>query len=81
MADSTETVRRELVAEINSAPGSREALEKTWGNVWDTQELSRDFEVQGFAAPFCIVRRKVDGTKGCLAFQHYPRYYFDFMPV
>lgn len=31
MSDPTETVRRELVAEINLVPGSREALEAQHG--------------------------------------------------
>ena len=50
MSDPTETVRRELVAEINAEPGSREALEALHGQVWNTEELSRDFEVLGFMA-------------------------------
>lgn len=81
MADPTEAIRREMVAEINSTPGSREALEKEYGkgNVWDSDELRLAFEVQGFAAPFCFVRRKVDGKKGNLTFQHDPRFYFDFL--
>ena len=48
------------------------------GRVWDTQELGKDFEVTGFMAPFVVVRRKSDGVKGSLMFQHSPRFYFDF---
>jgi hypothetical protein len=78
MADETESIRRELVAEINADPGSRAALESEHGQVWDTQQLGEDFEVLGFSAPFVVVKRKADGIKGSLTFQHYPRFYFDF---
>ena len=61
-------------------PGSREALEATFGkdNVWDTKELTAAFEVKGFMAPFCVVKRKADGVVGSVTFQHDPRFYFDF---
>jgi hypothetical protein len=80
MNDETENIRREMVAEINSQPGSREALEAAHGQVWDTQQLAADFEVLGFMAPFVIVRRRSDGKKGSLEFQHSPRFYFAFQP-
>ena len=76
--DPTENIRRAMVEEINAAPGSREALEAQHGQVWDTTELGRDFEVRGFSAPFVVVRRKADGVLGSLMFQHGPRFYFDF---
>jgi hypothetical protein len=41
-------------------------------------ELQQDFEVLGFMAPFVVVRRKSDGVRGSLTFQHTPRLYFDF---
>lgn len=78
MSDSTETIRREEVVEINSNPGSREALETKHGKVWDTQELREDFDVLGFLAPYVVVRRKVDGVVGSLQFQHSPRLYYGF---
>lgn len=80
MSDPTETIRRQEAAKINADPGSREALEAQYGQVWDTEELTRDFEVIGFMAPFVAVRRKSDGRKGSLAFQHRPRFYFQFQP-
>jgi hypothetical protein len=80
MSDPTETIRREMLAEINAAPGSREALEAEHGKVWDTQQLGEDFEVLGFAAPLVVVKRKKDGVKGSLFFQHNPRFYFGFQP-
>ena len=51
-ADPTEDIRRNLPAEINAQPGSREYLEAKHGQVWDTAELDRDFIVIGFAAPW-----------------------------
>ena len=78
MPDATETVRREMQAEINAQPGSREALEAEHGQVWNTQELGEDFEILGFAAPLVVVHRRADGVRGSLFFQHTPRFYFDF---
>jgi hypothetical protein len=80
MPDETEPYRRQRLAEINSEPGSREALEAQHGQVWSTEELSRDFDPIGFMAPFIVVRRKKDGKKGSLEFQHQPRLYFGFSP-
>ena len=80
MSDETEAIRRARLVEINAQPGSRQALEAEHGQVWDTQQLAADFEVVGFLAPFVVVRRKSDGVKGSLEFQHNPRYYFSFAP-
>jgi hypothetical protein len=79
MSDPTEPIRRQRLVEINSEPGSREALEAKYGQVWDTNQLAEDFEVIGFSA-LVVVRRKGDGVKGSLEFQHNPRYYFAFHP-
>ncbi len=79
MNDPTEVIRRERMAEINAEPGSREALVAVYGQVWDTSELARDFEVIGFMAPLVVVRRKADDVKGSLEFQHQPRFYFNFV--
>jgi hypothetical protein len=78
MPDATETMRRKKQAEINAQPGSREALEAEHGQVWNTQELGENFDILGFAAPLVVVRRRSDGVRGSLFFQHSPRYYFSF---
>ncbi|MCB9951413.1 MAG: hypothetical protein H6824_10570 [Planctomycetaceae bacterium] len=78
MSDPTESTRRQMVQEINAAPGSREYLEAKHGQVWNTTELQQDFAVLGFMAPFVIVARKSDGVKGSLLFQHAPRLYHSF---
>ena len=80
MTDPTEDIRRKLLVEINAQPGSREYLEAQQGQVWDTQQLSDDFEVLGFMAPLVVVRRKFDNQKGSLMFQASPRFYFGFEP-
>ena len=77
MHDETETLRRKRLTEINAEPGSREALEAEHGEVWSTDELRRDFEAIGFMAPLVVVRRRLDGVKGSLEFQHHPRFYFN----
>ena len=76
--DSTADIRRELVREINAQPRSRADLVEAHGQVWDTAELSADYEVLGFAAPFVVVVRKSDGVRGSLQFQHSPRFYYAF---
>ena len=82
--DTTEGIRREMVGQINSEVQSaseeleRARLEKEHGQVWNTWELSTDFEVLGFIAPFITVRRKSDSKKGSMVFQHHPRFYFAF---
>lgn len=80
--DPTEEIRRRMVATINANPLERTHLEVRYGkgNVWDTEELQRDFAVRSFLAPFTIVVRKSDGKQGALLFQHAPRFYFEFTP-
>ncbi|MGO8927701.1 MAG: hypothetical protein ACLQU3_12520 [Limisphaerales bacterium] len=83
--DETEEIRRSRLAVINSAvetkdPATeRQRLEAQYGQVWDTAQLSEEFEVLGFMAPYVVVRRKSDGRKGSLEFQHLPRFYFNFV--
>jgi hypothetical protein len=81
MNDPTENARRQMVREINENPNEREQLEAQHGQVWDTDEMTRDFVAEGFMAPFVVVRRKSDGVKGTLEFQHAPRYYYGFKPA
>ena len=81
MSDETEALRRQRLVEINSEAGDRAALEAKYGQVWDTQQLTQDFQVIGFLAPLVVVRRKSDCVKGSLEFQHGPiRLYFNFVP-
>ena len=74
-ADPTEAFRHRRIAELN--PGvDRVEVERRHGRVWDPGELAIDFEVVAFAAPLVVVRRKADGRRGTLEFQHHPRLYF-----
>jgi len=83
--DETEEVRRERLIIINAGVESQDAaterqrLETQNGRVWDGSQLSEGFEVLGFVAPYIVVRRKSDGLKGSLEFQHNPRFYFNFV--
>jgi pterin-4a-carbinolamine dehydratase len=82
--DETEPFRRQRVAELNNAVQStdkeaeRKRLEELHGKVWDTVQLTKDFQVIDFGAPFVVVKRLSDGAKGSLEFQHHPRFYFNF---
>lgn len=78
MTDPTESIRREMVAEINDNPNPREELEEQHGQVWDTTELQKEFEVLSFMAPFCTVKRRADEVRGTIQFQHSPRLYYGF---
>jgi hypothetical protein len=83
--DQTEPLRRKRLAEINitvesqDGENERQRLEAQHGQVWDATRLSAEFEVLGFAAPYVVVRRRSDGHKGSLEFQHHPRFYFNFV--
>jgi hypothetical protein len=48
MIDKTEEIRKLMIGQINAAPGSREYHEAKHAQVWDTSQLSDDFEVVGF---------------------------------
>jgi hypothetical protein len=73
--DPTEAARRAMVPVANALTD-----DQIEAPTWDTEALQRDFVVEGFLAPFCIVRRKSDGVRGSLSFRHSPRVYFDFQP-
>jgi len=82
MSDETESIRRQMVAEINANPSPREELESSvTGPVWDTSEMQKDFIVEQFGAPFVVVTRKSDNVRGSLEFQHRPRFYYNFQPA
>ena len=57
----------------------RDALEEQFGvgNVWNTDELIKDFEVIAFGAPFVEVHNRQTGKRGLMTFTHMPRFYYD----
>jgi len=74
---------KQLNREVESTDeqSERKRLESKYPQVWDTEELKRDFVIHGFMAPFVLVVRRSDNKKGTLTFQHMPRFYFDFQEV
>lgn len=84
--DETEPIRRVAVALINGQVESEDVqaerirLEGIYGQIWNTEEVSRDFEIEGFCAPCVVAYRKSDRQRGLLMFQHHPRFYFAFEP-
>jgi len=86
MSDPTEDIRRAAVTMLNQSVESndpideRTRLENEYGQVWDTSELTRDFEVRAFFAPFVSVKKKDTGENGTMLFQDRPRFYFGFNP-
>lgn len=72
-AERIEMERRKLAAEVNAAPPPADGM--------TTDEMQKLYIVDGFAAPFVVVRRRSDMQKGTLTFTHSPRRYFDFTPV
>ena len=58
---------------------ARTELEAQVGQVWNTTELTEEFRVISFLAPFVSVERKADNAKGTLQFTHNPRFYFQWM--
>lgn len=73
--------KKELEIEERQAKERRDLLEETYGvdNVWDTEQVTKAFEVLGFGAPVVSVIRRSDGQKGSLVFDHMPRFYYDFV--
>ena len=68
---------------VNDPRRSREEIKHVFATekVWDTKEVTQDFEILAFHAPFVVVRRKSDSQEGTLIFQHQPRLYFLFEPA
>ena len=76
--DPTEDLRRALIIFM---PAELAARVEAGEQVWTTAEMQADFEALGFMAPFIIVRRRSDGAKGTLMFDHSPRFYFGWEPT
>jgi len=79
--ENIDEIQRELCEAVNARQFEREQLERGHGQVWDTEELVRDYHVVSFCAPFVLVRRKSDNQRGAFVFQHAPRYYWGFEPL
>lgn len=75
MHDDTESIRREMLATGQPARDAEAA-----SDVMTTDEMSAQYTVLAFLAPFAVVRRKSDGKCGSLEFTHSPRRYFNWQP-
>ena len=75
MIDETETIRRARVAEL--ADTHRAQLEEAYGQVYTLEELQKEYDIIGFAAPLVVVINKITAEKGSFEFTHLPRYYFN----
>jgi len=73
--DRTEGIRRVMVQAIDVGK-NREQLEVDWDTVYNTEEVSKSFSIQGFMAPFVVAVEKSTGKKCTLMFQHEPRFYW-----
>lgn len=58
----------------------KQQLEITGEELMTTAEATVAFEFISFCAPFVLVRRRADGVRGTLRFQHSPRFYYAFEP-
>jgi len=74
MTDHTESFRREML-ETNQPHVDLAHADRRY----TTAEMSAEFTVTGFMAPFVVVVRKSDGVKGSMEFTHSPRFYFNFV--
>lgn len=70
--DETAPLRKEMIE--TGQPQADLAADR--GQTWTIEQLSADFEVLGFLAPFVAVRRRSDGKVGSLEFTPSPRVYF-----
>lgn len=74
MHDETESTRRAM---LESGQPHRDAAAAD--QHWTTEQLTDEFTVLRFMAPFIVVRRKADGVEGSMEFTHSPRRYFNFV--
>ena len=79
MTDPTEDIRKQMLAEINAAPGSREYLEHKHGQVW-TPAVVRGLRCAWASWPPRRREKEVRQPEGEPMFQASPRFYFGFEP-
>lgn len=73
-SDPTESIRRAMIPNM---PAELQKWVEAGKKVYTTEEMSAEFEVIGFMAPFICVKEKSTGKLGSMQFTHNPRYYFD----
>ena len=72
-----EELLRRLEESIEAEPLQRIDLE-SYGDVWDENEFSSQFEHLGYRPPFVLVKDWKTGEQGTVLFQNYPRLYFGY---
>jgi len=75
-AEATESIRRAMMARDQPASD----LAANTAHTWTPDQMRAEFDVDGFMAPFVVVRRRSDGARGMLEFTHLPRVYFNWTP-
>lgn len=78
LLDQAHTAITEAIA-TTPLPAELVGLVAPGEDYWTTEQMRERFTVEGFAAPYVIVRRKSDGQPGVLSFTHQPRYYYDWV--
>lgn len=78
--DPTEGIRRKLTSIINAGALTKEQFAEHGIEALTTEEVAREYEITGFAAPLVAARRRSTGERGSLYFQHHPRLYFAWEP-
>ena len=80
MIDDTETIRRQMVATINSDPGSRPDLEAKHGQVWDTLGTAGATSRSSASGPARRREAAVGRSSGIADVSEHPRFYYGFSP-
>jgi len=62
-------------------PDVFQAIQDEGGECWTTDEVTAEFEILGFMAPFVTAVRRATKEKGTLAFIHRPRIYYGWHPA
>jgi hypothetical protein len=75
MHEGTDVLREKLIAEGVPEEILADVIEHG-GQVWNTEQMTAEFTVSGFAAPFVVAVRKSDNKMGTLMFTHRPRFYY-----
>lgn len=65
---------------IAARPRTRAELEAEFGQVWDEDELNREFATTAIIPPTYILRRRSDGVVGSAVCQPRPKFFFNFRP-
>ena len=80
MIDETETIRRQMVAEINANPGAERNLKPSTARSGTRAKCRTISRCSAFSLRLSSCSRRSDGVRGSLMFQNDPRLYYGFSP-